>query len=102
MPFIFGSVFPAWVVWLLAIESVLVGVGFVILWTRKTDMSFKATLIGWLACTILLFAATLFFIYVILPIIAVLLAALVVVLLLALIAYLIVRVLSLFRRKSGA
>lgn len=95
MPFIFGSVFPAWVVWLLAIESVLVGVGFVILWTRKTDMSFKATLIGWLACTILLFSVTLVLIYVILPIIAVLLAALVAVLLFALVA-------SLFRRKSGA
>ena len=99
MPFIFNSVFPAWVVWLLAIEAVLVGVGFVILWTRKTGMSFKATLIGWLACTVLLFAVTLVLIYVVVPIIAVLLAvllaALVVVLLFALVA-------SLFRRKSGA
>lgn len=95
MPFIFNSVFPAWVVWLLAIEAVLVGVGFVILWTRKTDMSFKGTLIGWLACTVLLFAVTLVLIYVVLPIIAVLLAVLVVVLLFALVA-------SLFRRKSGA
>lgn len=95
MPLIFGSIFPAWVVWLLAIESVLVGVGFVILWTRKADMSFKMTLAGWLFCTVVLFGVTLVFIYVILPIIAVLLAALVAVLLFAL-------VVSLFRRKSGA
>lgn len=102
MPFIFNSVFPAWVVWLLAIEAVLVGVGFVILWTRKTGMSFKATLIGWLACTVLLFAVSLAFIFVFLPIIAALLAALVAVLLFALVASLFVFVVSLFRRKSGA
>ena len=95
MPFIFDSVFPNWVVWLLTIEAVLVGIGFVVLWARRSGMSFKLMLAGWLGGTVLLFAVTLVLIYIILPIVAVLLGALIVVLLLALIA-------SLFRRKSDA
>ena len=95
MPFIFNSVFPTWVVWILMIESALVGVAFVILWARSKSMSFKVMLAGWIGATVLLFAFTLVVIYIIFPIVAVLLVTLVGVLLLALIA-------SLFRRKSNA
>ena len=94
MPFIFNSVFPDWVVWVLTVESAVVGIAAVVMWARSPSLSFKLMLAGWFGATMVLFGFTLVVIYIVWPIVAVMVITLVGVLIVAAVA-------SIFRRKSA-